>query len=495
MSQFDWDELPTAQLTQELKKRNIHCASRKRKKMIAKLVEHDGKSHAKQLDEAQAKPNRKKRKKKGRRKSNKNELINIDSNKTEITSTFNYNHNDSINYKTGIETNYQSNKSNTNINIETNKQNETNFAESKDNNIDPEIISLLSMQGMFKISKETLLKPNASTIICNTLLHGYDFMKSCETGDISRLKSIKATLCCNDTSDGSNDKKMNILDQFDVNCKCVLFDGNSGLHLACYNGHVECIKYLLFEYKCDIFITNDISNQSILHSCSIADHCDVLSYLLSLRANKGLVCDINDENIRNSWNLDQINDDNHQKSWFWNKIDLYDCHGTTPLQLAFAYANHECIQLLLSYGADIEHKSKTFKSGKDWMRELAQDRIYASVATGLNVFRATLIAILMPDTINFKKKVTNKSKKIYSTHYTHICFSRSFTLLCTDQFSVCLCAFVQLRKVGCTRTTQFASTILTLRSLILNVRLQSKSLIQCFCSQCTQSSRKLIEIL
>ena len=73
---------------------------------------------------------------------------------------------------------------------------------------------------------------------------------------------------------------------FDYNLKD--FGGNTALHMSCANGHLNIVKYLIEDLKCDINCKNN-SNNTPLHWAAINGQKDIVCYLLDKNADFDIV--------------------------------------------------------------------------------------------------------------------------------------------------------------------------------------------------------------
>ena len=74
----------------------------------------------------------------------------------------------------------------------------------------------------------------------------------------------------------------------DFNYNIKDFNGNTALHMSSANGHLNIVKYLIEDLKCDINCKNN-SNNTPLHWAAINGQKDIVCYLLDKNADFDIV--------------------------------------------------------------------------------------------------------------------------------------------------------------------------------------------------------------
>ena len=71
-----------------------------------------------------------------------------------------------------------------------------------------------------------------------------------------------------------------VLTQHKCDTMCKRTDGSTPLHLACYNGHLNVVEYLITQHKCDT-VCKDNDGSTPLHDAAYNGHLDVVEYLIT----------------------------------------------------------------------------------------------------------------------------------------------------------------------------------------------------------------------
>ena len=137
-------------------------------------------------------------------------------------------------------------------------------------------------------------------------------------------------------------------------CKCDPMcksnNGSTPLHSACYNGHLDVIRYLVTECKCDPMCKSN-NGSTPLHSACYNGHLDVIRYLIT-ECKCNPMCKRNDGVTP----LHEASYNGHLNVVKYlitecNCDPMYTVNTLTPLHLAIQNSHHPVIEYFLSLGS------------------------------------------------------------------------------------------------------------------------------------------------